>query len=339
MKRKLSLVIALILVAVLAFSACGQKNAGGGAGGGDVSSVLVAGADETYYMVPFAADAPYWIDCFNGMTDALSLYGAKTVFQGTSGFDVADQTTIIEQLITKQAAGIAIAAANAEGIVPVIEKAWAAGIPVVNFDAAAASGTYGFIGTGNYAAGAAAAHEMAKLLNGTGKLGVVTVIDTDSTRNRGQGFIDTVASDYPGMEVVQVVDGKFDQAIAADATSAMLQNHPDIVGLFANFAAGGVGVCTAISENGKTGQIKVISFDTDPGTLDLIKSGDIVGTMAQGTWVMGWQSGQQLYWLQHDMLHPKPNWKEKGVSPLPNNIDTGITFVTKDNVDTFYAAE
>ena len=340
MKRKLTLVLALVICAVLVFSACGQNKAGGGAaGGGEVNSVLVAGANEVYYMVPFAADAVYWVDCFRGMTEALSYYGAQTQFQGTSGFDVADQTTIIEQLITKQAAGIAVAAANAEGIVPVIEKAWAAGVPIVNFDAAAASGTYGFIGTGNYAAGVAAAHEMAKLLGESGKLGVATVIDTDSTRNRGQGFIDTIASDYPNMEVVQVVDGKYDQAITADATSAMLQNHPDIAGLFATFAAGGVGVVTAISENGKTGQIEVVSFDTDPGTLDLIKSGDIKGTMAQGTWIMGWQSGQQLYWLYHNMMEPKPNWKELGISPLPNNIDTGITFVTTANVDLFYPDE
>ncbi len=336
MKKGIS--IFLISMLVLMFAACGQEETVTDSGKSDV---LTAEPGEKYYMVTFAAEHPYWVDVLDGYSDALSLYGAEVEYTGTIGADVAEQVTLIEQIITKQPAGIAIAAANATGIVPVIEEAVKAGISVVNFDAASApaEGLYGFIGTGNYQAGVVAAHEMANILGKKGKCGVITVIDTDSTRNRGQGFIDTITNDYPNMEIVQVADGAFDQQISAEVTSAMLQNHADINGIFTSFAAGGVGVATAVEENGMKGKIKIISFDTNAGLLDLIKNGDISGTMAQGTWVMGWQAGHQAYWLHHDLLQPKPNWKANGIAPLPANVDTGISFVTAETADLYYPAD
>lgn len=340
MKRKAILVLVIVMLASMLLSACGGSAATTASTTAAANtSKLVADAGEKYYMVTFASDSPYWVDVLDGFKDAFDLYGAEVEYTGIAGADVAEQVALIEQIITKKPAGIAIAAANADGIVPVIEKAKAAGIMVVNFDAKAASGTYGFIGTGNFTAGAVAAREMGKLLDGKGKIGVVTVIDTDSCKNRSDGFIATIEAEFPGMEVVQTVDGKFDQAISADVTSAMIQANPDIAGVFASFAAGGVGVATALGENNKLGSVKVISFDTDPGTLDLIKAGTIQGTMAQGTWVMGWQSANQLFWLKHNLMDPKPGWKENGISPLPNNVDTGITFVTKENADLYYPAK
>ena len=88
-----------------------------------------------------------------------------------------------------------------------------------------------------------------------------------------------------------------------------------------------------------TGKIEIISFDTNAGLLDLIKEGVIAGTMAQGTWVMGWCAGHQAYWLHHDLLQPKPNWKANGIAPLPSNVDTGISFVTAESADLYYPAD
>jgi len=351
MKKSFKIVLILVLMVAMLFTACAKAPAVTETKvvtetetvyvEGEYEGNLQAEEGETYYMVTFASEHPYWVDVLDGYTKALTLYGANVEYTGTIGADVAEQVVLIEQLINKQPAGIAIAAANAEGIVPVIEKAVAAGISVVNFDAKSgpAEGLYGFIGTGNYAAGQVAANEMAKLLGESGKIGVVTVIDTDSTRMRGEGFIDTITNDYPNMEIVQVVDGAFDQQISAEMTSAMLQANSDIVGMFTSFAAGGVGVATAIEENGMEGKIEVISFDTNAGLLDLIKEGKIAGTMAQGTWNMGWMSGHQAYWLHHDLLQPKVDWKANGIMPLPANVDTGISFVTAESADLYYDAE
>jgi ribose transport system substrate-binding protein len=152
-----------------------------------------------------------------------------------------------------------------------------------------------------------------------------------------EGFKDTLEKDYKNLKLVQVCNGKSDQAEAAKVLSALLQAHPNIKGIFCTDATSGVGAATAVKEANKTGQVKIVSFDTDKGTLDAIKSGIISASIAQGTYVMGYQSLNFIYQLKHGLINPVENWKDKNINPLPNFVDTGVSVVTKKNVDSFYA--
>jgi ribose transport system substrate-binding protein len=40
--------------------------------------------------------------------------------------------------------------------------------------------------------------------------------------------------------------------------------------------------------------------------------------------------------LKHDLINPTSSWKEQGINPLLPYVDTGVTVVTKENVDAFY---
>ncbi|MDR2670218.1 MAG: sugar ABC transporter substrate-binding protein, partial [Oscillospiraceae bacterium] len=71
---------------------------------------------------------------------------------------------------------------------------------------------------------------------------------------------------------------------------------------------------------------KVLSFDTDSAVLDMIKSGQIQATVAQGTYNMGYWSMRFLF----DLAHGLPQ------KPTPSFVDTGITIVTQENVDEYY---
>lgn len=77
---------------------------------------------------------------------------------------------------------------------------------------------------------------------------------------------------------------------------------------------------------------QIISFDTDKGTLDMVKEGTIAATLAQGTWNMGYWTLQFLFHLHHGIGSDGQEF-----SPLPRVVDTGITVVTRENVDQFYA--
>ncbi|HBF37530.1 MAG TPA: LacI family transcriptional regulator, partial [Firmicutes bacterium] len=84
------------------------------------------------------------------------------------------------------------------------------------------------------------------------------------------------------------------------------------------------------------GKVKMVSFDTDKGTLDLIKGGVVSASIAQGTWNMGYWSQMFLYNTTHNLVKPVAGWKSKGINPLPGIVDTGTNAVTKANVDAFY---
>ena len=138
------------------------------------------------------------------------------------------------------------------------------------------------------------------------------------------------------MKVVQTVNGNLDQAEGAKVTAGMLQANPNMKGIFCTDSTAGVGAGTAVKEAGKEGAIQVVSFDTDSATLDMIKEGTIQATIAQGTYNMGFWSFEFLYGLNNNHANPVEGWKEKGISPLPTTVDTGVSIVTKDNADSFY---
>ncbi len=325
MKKSIIVVSCLVLLsAVTAFAV--TKN------------VFMGSPKEEYYMVTFVSGIEYWKGCFKGMQDAANLLGVKAIYTGAPQDGVTQEATVLEQVIAKKPAGIAITCANADGLKGPINKAIAAGIPVVTFDSdSQASNRYSYLGTSNSNAGATAARYLGKLLGGKGEVAITTVLGQPNHEKRKAGFIETLAMEYPEMKVVAIGNDNNDQTRAATMIAWFLQAHPNLKGVFCTDALGGVGAATAIREAHQMGNVKIVSFDTDKGTLDLIKQGAISATLAQGTWNMGYWSQMFLYHIAHNLVKPAKGWQSKDINPLPDWVDTGITVVTKTNVDAFYS--
>lgn len=296
-------------------------------------------ANGEYYMVSFFAGADYFKGCFAGFESAAKEAGVTATYMGSQGSDMNAEVTVLEQVIAKNPKGIAVSCVNPDGLKDSIDKAIAQGIPVVTFDADSPdSKRYSFLGTGNYYAGTVAAKALGEQIGGKGQVGILQVPGLLNLQQRVDGFSDTMASLYPDVEIVQIVNGNLDQAEGAKVTSGMLQAYPDIVGIFGSDASAGVGAATAVKEAGKAGEIKIIAFDTDTGTLDLIKEGVLSGSIAQGTYNMGWWSFQMLFNVNGGAgnFNPVEGWREFNMNPLPPNVDTGVSVVTKENVESFY---
>lgn len=292
---------------------------------------------EEYYMVTFASGIEYWRDCFTGMKDAARLLGVKAIYTGAPQADVNQEVTVLEQIIAKKPAGIAVTCANPDGLKAPINKAIAAGIPVVTFDAdSPSSDRYCYLGTSNFNAGATAARYMGKLLAGKGEVAVTTVTGQLNHEERKAGFILTLAKEYPKMNVVAIGNDNNDQTKAATLVAGFLQANPKLRGIFCTDSLGGVGAGVALREANAVGKVKIVSFDTDKGTLDLIRKGVISASIVQGTWNMGYWSLQFLYNVKHNLFKPVKGWKNKGINPLPGAVDTGTNIVTIINVDAFY---
>lgn len=291
---------------------------------------------EKYVMVTFQMGIDYWKSGLKGFEDAAQALNVSVEYRGSTQRDVHEQITVLEQVIAKKPAGIAISAIHPSLLTATIDKAVDAGIPVVLFDSnAPGSKAYSFLGTDNYAAGVEAARKMAELAGGQGEVAVVTAPDQQNHQERTDGFAATIAAEFPGMRIVEVKNGKGDQLASRQAAEEILRAHPSVSGIFATEANGGIGVAEAVRAAGsKAGSgPRIISFDTDKGTLDLVKSGDIAATMAQGTWNMGYWSLQFLFSLKHGQ-GGSPN---AGTARIPRQADTGITVVTRQNVDDYYA--
>ncbi|OXM83539.1 substrate-binding domain-containing protein [Paenibacillus rigui] len=291
--------------------------------------------DEKYVMVTFQAGIEYWKSGLKGFEDAAETMNVSVEYRGATQYDLHEQITVLEQVIARKPAGIALSAINPQELSETINKAVEAGIPVVLFDSGAiTSKAYSFLATNNYSAGVTAAHKMAELLQNKGELAIITQPNQLNHQERTKGFQDTIEKEYPQIKIAAVEDGKGDQAYSSKIAAEIMKDHPNVSGFFATQANGAVGIGETLQRQHLDGKVKLIGFDTDKSTLDMIKTGVVSATMAQGTWQMGYWSLQFLFQLKHGLLNPAPGSE---VSPLPPYVDTGITVVTERNVDNYYA--
>lgn len=292
-------------------------------------------SDEEYVMITIYPSMMIWEPAYRGFQEAGNWLGVKTSLQGPASLEPKDEIAVMEQSAARQVAGIAVSVVEPNSFVETINSTMEKGIPVVTFDSdSAESNRLAFIGTSNYEAGEAGARVLAEYLNGKGDVMLLTMVGQLNHEQRAQGFRDYMAANYPDINIVADGNVTADTAAATATVSSLFLAHPTVVGAFSTQPAGTVGVSQAIKEMGLENIIN-IGFDSDPDTLELIKEGTCTASISQNFYVMGFQAMLQLYVAQHGLSNPYDGWQEAGLPNLPANMNTGISVVTAENVDTF----
>ncbi|MGN6715605.1 substrate-binding domain-containing protein [Anaerocolumna jejuensis] len=365
-KRKLwRSLTAFLLVALMIFGAagCSSRTTGDNSGkketadksngdqtkeegtssGGTVETAnasFVGDPSEEYYMVTFLSGYSYWKTCYKGFEDAAKQFGVTPVYGGTTEYDVNEAVTAFEQICAKKPAGIAVSCMDADAYAPVIDKAVADGVNIVTFDSDSPnSDRITFLGTENYAAGAAAANYIGDKLGGSGKVAAVTTTGQSNINERIKGFSETLAANYPNIKLVQVVDSGSDEVTCASNVAGLLTNNPDLKYVFCALLLASTGTQQALTEANLTGKIKVVAFDTDDATLDAIKNGAVEATVSQAPYAQGYWSMVYLYFIKHGLINPVDGWMEKGYPSLPKTADSGASIVTKETCDNYYISK
>jgi len=276
------------------------------------------------FVSPFIGH-PYWDVISQGVRTASTELGVNTIETGPIGeVNFKVQAEAFEVAIASKVDGILTAALNPEVLVPLINRAVAAGIPVVLIDTDAPnSNRSAYVGTSNYDAGLEAGKVMANQMGGRARVGIVTGDpEAENLNQRVAGFRKAVALD-PGIRIVDVQPGQSDLLLATTKTRAMLRAHPDINALFGVSAECAIAAGRVVEEDGLVGKITILGFDDLPETLDFIRRGVVFGTLVQGNARMGFLGIHLLFDLR------------KGKKPTNLVVDTGVTLVTRDNVDSF----
>ncbi len=304
------------------------------------NSLFVGNPDDEYYMVTFLSGYSYWKGCWKGFSDAAEQFGVKAIYAGTTEYDVNEAVTAFEQVIAKKPAGIAVTCMDSDAYEPVINQAVADGINIVSFDSDSPnSDRITFLGTENYAAGAAAAKYIGEELGGKGSVAAVTTIGQSNINERIRGFSETLASDYPGIDLVQVVDAGSDEVTCASNVAGLLTTNPDLDYIFAALLLASTGTQQALAEADLTESIKLIAFDTDNVTLDGIKNGTIEATISQAPYAQGFWSMVYLYFINNGLINPVDDWQQKGYPSLPKTADSGAGVVTIDTYENYYTQD
>jgi len=297
-------------------------------------------ADEKYYLISTNIKIPYWQAGGAGLFQAAMQLKVRSEFAGPDTYDPKAEQQAFEQAVQSKATGILVSVADPALMKDDIDRAIAAGIPVITVDSdAPSSKRLFFIGTDNYHAGQIGGQRLVKELNGKGNVVVFTIPEQANLKERLRGYRDALEA-TPGIKITRVVDMKGDSRVAFDTATEILGNDKkEHVDAFVCLEAlSGKEVATVLSQHDVKDKI-IIAMDTDDKTLEWIQKGVIAATISQKPYTMSFVGLKVLDDLYHHKLSTLTNdWARDSFAPIPAFVDTGSALVDKTNVDALIAA-
>jgi ABC-type sugar transport system substrate-binding protein len=272
---------------------------------------------------------PFYSNLIKGEQEQAAKYGMTVDIQSGNG-DIATEVALINQFIAQKVDLILVTPSDAQGIVPVIKQANAAGIPVISVNNTVGEGAQvvTFVGANDVQFGQQQGEMLKQALPNGGKVAyILGHLGASAQTLREQGLMDSLK----GVTNIQIVDkqtGEWDNAKALALTQDWLSRFPKGQ-LDAIIDQGPEGATAAkyAHDNGRD-EIKFLVGDYPADVKTGITQGYIYGTVDQDPYPQGVAgidmacyvlSGQQS-------VVPTPNY----YLPLP--------IVTKENVDQYPAA-
>ena len=138
-----------------------------------------------------------------------------------------------------------------------------------------------------------------------------------------------------GLTVLEPQQDKGNQAEAARVAAALIQAHPDLVGMAGFDSESGPGMGQAIKESGRAGRIVATCVEAEEQHLHLLKEGVLTALIGQKRELFTYQGVKALDEIVHARLAFTADDRRAGIAPVPVQYDTGTYTVTRDNVDLF----
>lgn len=317
--KKVFKVLAMSLFVALVLAACSdnvekEKN-------GDAEDV---DTDQTYIaVVSKGFQHQFWQSVKEGVEKAAEEFDVKVTFEGPEDESQVDkQLEMYRTALDRNPDAIGFAALDSQASTSILEETDERGIPVVAFDSGVDSDIpVTTATTDNYEAAALAAEKMAELIGGSGQVAAIIHDQTSVTGvQRRDGFVETIESNYPDIEIVDIQYGGGDHLESTDLSKTIMQAHPDLAGIYGANEGSAVGVVNAIREMNKDGDIVVIGFDSGKQQIDAIKDGLMAGAVTQNPVGIGYETVKAAV----EALEGKE---------LPKVIDTGFLWYDADNIE------
>ena len=316
MKKPFLLLIVLSLVAVLSCSRNGSV--------GDSGKKKL-----TIAVIPKGTTHEFWKSIHAGSNKAASELTSQgtevdVIWKGPLREDDREQQIqVVEGFTSQGVSGIVLAPLDNRALVRPVEEAKRAGVPTVIIDSGLESTeTVSFVATDNRKGGMLAADRLGQLLNGKGKVLMLRYQEgSASTEDREAGFLEQLKKNFPGIELIssdQYAGATRDTA--KRASENLLNRFGDVVqGIFTPNESSTAGMLLALQDIGKAGKVMFVGFDASQPFIEAMNNNQLHGFVVQNPFNMGYLGVRSM--VEH--LQGKP---------VEKRIDTGVTIVTKDNL-------
>lgn len=297
------------------------------------------------------SDDSYWKEVEEGAKKAVADLNSNLGYKGDNKIkltysapeirdDVNEQINILDEELARYPIAIGIAAIDTTACTIQFDLASENGIPIITFDSGSDYQKVGsHISTNNLAATRVAATELAHLMEDAGEIAVVVQDSMSMTaKQRLQGFLDTIASDYPNISVVSVYHMDelqlMQQTIAAesetpvvaqnisqeDVITYILEKNPNLKGIYTTNLDTTQLVASVLKKLQRT-DLKFVGFDGGSEQIELLKSGMLNGLISQNPFAMGYASVVAATRVALGLGNESV-------------VDSGFTWVTSENMNT-----
>lgn len=233
--------------------------------------------------VPSMASA-FWTSATYGVEDEANGTGT-TLIKLDAGADtnVAQQVSQISDLINRRVDAIIIGATNGDALKAITERAIAAGIPVIGFSSPPTTDQLSsYIGADHYDMGRLQARCLAEDMGGEGQVAMLAFVEGQVwAEYRANGFKETLAAEFPNIEVVVENRLAVTRAQAITTTENILQRTADLGGIYTTVDELAAGAVTALKSAGRNESVFVSTSNLSPVTQQMLNDGDLVCASVQ----------------------------------------------------------
>lgn len=264
----------------------------------------------------------YWRTLGEGYANIAKVHDVEFVYQAASSEgDQLGQLSIAETLITQGFNALLFSPQTDANLLPAYEKALGMNVPVLNVNDAVIPSVANYVGNVQKDNGV----RVAQWFIDNSKGGKVAVIEGQpgvfAAGQRTAGFTETINA-ASGFEVVASIPANWSRELAFNAASTILQQHPDLIGFYANNDGMALGVVEAVKAAGKQDQTAVFGTDGVSDAYTSIRAGDLTGTVDSFPVL----TGEIAMEVVLRMLAGQD---------LPRVVATPQALITKDNVENY----
>jgi ribose transport system substrate-binding protein len=290
----------------------------------------VAQTKPTIQVIVKDLTSPYWRAVLAGARKAGQDLGVNVVGFGTS--DANGQIGILAQAVATNPAAIVIAPADFAALGKPIDEA-AKKVKIIGIESAAdTKAMTSLLATDNLNAGRIAADALAVAITKSyadteGDVAIITATPgIAALEQRAKGFKEVVAAKYGALDIVaeKTADGK--PATAMNIMKDLIANIADLRGVFVSDPVMTLAVGQAIAEKKSDDKINVVGVGSDEKLIKFLADDVITGLVVEDPFRMGYEGVEMALAAS------------KG-EPVPANVDTGVTLVTKANMNSARSQE
>lgn len=222
----------------------------------------------------------YWRSLGEGYQNVAKKYGFTLAYQAAANEDdQLGQLSIAETLISQGFNGLLVSPQTDANLQPAYEVAKSKGIPVVNVNDAVMPNVQYYVGNVQKDNGVRVADWFIKHHPQGGKVAVIEgQPGVYAAAQRTKGFRETIEANGK-FTVAASIPANWSRENAYNAASTILQQHPDLIGFYANNDGMALGVVEAVRSLGKASQVAVFGTDGISDAYASIKRGELTGTV------------------------------------------------------------